>query len=639
MMMERVNPSVGLVDDVIITVNNVAPIADADVSQNIVDEGTPVDFFGSQIDPGADTFTYVWTFGDGGTSNEQNPTHPYADNGVYTVTLTVTDDDGGIGVDTLSILVNNVPPLATATVDQNPANEGVDLTFTGDGTDPGADTLSYHWEFGDGESADGQVVTHPYMDNGCYVATLQVTDDDGDSDTTWIILHINDLAPTADAGPDRTVALAEVVVFDGSGSSSYPDSIVSYEWDFGDGDTALGMVVTNSFDAVGTYTVTLTVTDDDGSIDSDTALVTVLVPGVELMPSDVVFSPANAVDVGVTVTVSGKITNYGNTDAASVIVRFYEGNPDNNGDGKPDMGAVQIGSDQIYSIPSGQSVNPTVLWTSSLGYHTIYVWADPDNFVPEYDETNNLALNSIIGGSDLVPSNIVYTPSSPTAVGTIIGITADVTNRGGTAVTNVLVRFYLENPDSNNDGFEDPAAVQIDDATIPSLAPGQTATTPPIQWTPSAADIYDIWVWVDPAMQPNKEGAILEAIETNNLETSTFSVGPDLSISFMDITFSDNPVAEGTMVSITVVIHNQGGEDAFNVAVDVYDNEIKKKALIESKIPRIGSIAAGDTYTWTLSWVSTGVGYHNIWVVIDSKNDVLEYDESNNEAYNVLSVT
>ncbi|UCE48725.1 MAG: PKD domain-containing protein, partial [Phycisphaerales bacterium] len=83
--------------------------------------------------------------------------------------------------------------------------------------------------------------------------------------------------PVADAGPDQTVLVNEVVEFDGSASYDEDGTITSYLWDFGGGTpTGSGMVVTHAYSAAGTYTVTLTVTDDDGATGTDAATITVL---------------------------------------------------------------------------------------------------------------------------------------------------------------------------------------------------------------------------------------------------------------------------------------------------------------------------------------------------------------------------
>ena len=74
---------------------------------------------------------------------------------------------------------------------------------------------------------------------------------------------VND-EPVADAGPDMSVLVNQLVEFDGSGSYDPDDDIVSYEWDFGDDTGGSGETPNHSYSAIGTYTVTLTVTDDDG---------------------------------------------------------------------------------------------------------------------------------------------------------------------------------------------------------------------------------------------------------------------------------------------------------------------------------------------------------------------------------------
>ncbi len=81
--------------------------------------------------------------------------------------------------------------------------------------------------------------------------------------------------PVADAGPDQMVYVGETILLDGSGSHDPDGSIVSYEWDFGDGDIASGVEVSHSYSEPDSYTVTLTVRDNKGKVDTDTCLVTV----------------------------------------------------------------------------------------------------------------------------------------------------------------------------------------------------------------------------------------------------------------------------------------------------------------------------------------------------------------------------
>jgi chitodextrinase len=81
--------------------------------------------------------------------------------------------------------------------------------------------------------------------------------------------------PTANAGPNQTVNVGDTVNFNGSGSTDSDGQINYYAWNFGDGTTTTGVTASHSYDAAGTYTVTLSVVDDDGALDTDTAVVTV----------------------------------------------------------------------------------------------------------------------------------------------------------------------------------------------------------------------------------------------------------------------------------------------------------------------------------------------------------------------------
>ena len=118
------------------------------------------------------------------------------DNGNYTVTLTVADEEGDSVSSTLDVTVNNLAPTIAEITGETNILEGTEVTYSATASDPGDDTLTYSWDFGDGNTASGQDVTHIYSDNGNYTITLTVSDDDNASSTQTLNVTVNNVAPT-----------------------------------------------------------------------------------------------------------------------------------------------------------------------------------------------------------------------------------------------------------------------------------------------------------------------------------------------------------------------------------------------------------------------------------------------------------
>jgi PKD repeat protein len=88
--------------------------------------------------------------------------------------------------------------------------------------------------------------------------------------------------PVANAGPDQIVIVNNIVAFDGSSSTDPDGTIASYAWDFGDTKTGSGVTTSHAYTTAGTYTVTLTVTDNGGLTGSDSATITLKTPAQTL---------------------------------------------------------------------------------------------------------------------------------------------------------------------------------------------------------------------------------------------------------------------------------------------------------------------------------------------------------------------
>ena len=141
-------------------------------------------------------------------------------------------------------------------------------------TDPDGSVASYSWAFGDGATGTGKTATHAYAAAGSYDATLTVTDNRGatSSATKTVKVTAANQAPVA-AFTSTPTALK--VAFDASTSSDPDGSVSSYAWSFGDGATDSGKAVSHTYAAAGTYSVKLTVTDDQGATGTVTHAVTV----------------------------------------------------------------------------------------------------------------------------------------------------------------------------------------------------------------------------------------------------------------------------------------------------------------------------------------------------------------------------
>ena len=253
---------------------NQPPVADAGGPYSAA-EGEPVQFNGSgSTDPNGNgtIVSYDWDFGDGSTGTGVAPTYAYAVEGSYVVTLTVTDNgslthSNQTSADIAAPAPVNQPPVADAGGPYT--GMAVDpVQFDGSGSSDADGTIvSYDWDFGDGSTGTGVAPTYAYAVEGSYVVTLTVTDNGSLTHSNQTSADIAAPAPVnqppvADAGGPYTGMAVDPVQFDGSGSSDADGTIVSYDWDFGDGSTGTGVAPTHIYAAEGSYVVTLTVTDD-----------------------------------------------------------------------------------------------------------------------------------------------------------------------------------------------------------------------------------------------------------------------------------------------------------------------------------------------------------------------------------------
>lgn len=190
-----------------VIVENVAPVIEIgnDITCN---EGDTLHFNADVTDPGInDTFQYLWNFGDETTADTKEASHIYGDNGIYNVTASVWDDDGGSDNDVLTVTVLNVTPNADPGGPYT-GSLGREMTFTGTAYDPGFNEgLKYVWDLdGDGTfESVGKTATYTYDKTGIYNIRLEVTDKDGASDTSGTTVTINNGPPVIADIPKQVI--------------------------------------------------------------------------------------------------------------------------------------------------------------------------------------------------------------------------------------------------------------------------------------------------------------------------------------------------------------------------------------------------------------------------------------------------
>lgn len=129
-------------------------------------------------DPDGEIVSYAWNFGDTSQSTGVEADHTYDEPGTYTITLTVTDDDGSTDAQShqVTVTASNVAPTAGFDAEVDNLTVAVDAA---DSSDPDGTIEDYGWDFGDGTTGSGETAEHGYAEAGTYDIVLTVTDDDG----------------------------------------------------------------------------------------------------------------------------------------------------------------------------------------------------------------------------------------------------------------------------------------------------------------------------------------------------------------------------------------------------------------------------------------------------------------------------
>jgi len=177
----------------------------------------------------------------------------------------------------------NQSPIASFTANPTSGIAPLEVAFdASNSSDSDGNIISYAWDFKDGSTGSGQTITHTFSSTGSYNVELTVTDNDGATGSATknvTVIEAPNQPPTANftATPISGVVPLQVS-FNTSSSSDSDGNIISYAWDFKDGNTGSGETINHTFSSIGSYNVKLTVTDNEGATDSTTKTITVTEP-------------------------------------------------------------------------------------------------------------------------------------------------------------------------------------------------------------------------------------------------------------------------------------------------------------------------------------------------------------------------
>lgn len=234
--------------------------SDCDADFEFTVDGTTVSFENfSESDTGPIT-SYLWTFGDGETSDAENPVHVFDEPGAYEVCLTIETSGGCIDDRCETILIGDIECAASFTYEA----EGLVVDFD-NSSEAAGDITGYYWEFGDGSTSDAEEPTHTYDEAGVYdvCLTISAETEDGEACTSVYCLTI-EISDEAECSASYTIEHDGLTAYFNSTTDPGPDDVESYFWEFGDGTTSDAENPMHEYDEAGEYEVCLEVIFADG---------------------------------------------------------------------------------------------------------------------------------------------------------------------------------------------------------------------------------------------------------------------------------------------------------------------------------------------------------------------------------------
>lgn len=289
----------------------------ADFSANPLCLGLPTDFTDESTVAGADNIiNWTWDFDDGSPlNNTQNPQYQYGSANTFDVNLSVETNHNCVHDTTMSIEIYDLP-TSSFTFNNECYNENIQFT-----EQASANSAQFDWDFGDGNTSTDPNPQHQYAAPGDYTVELTVTTAIGGCTDVFDAVVTAYPIPT----PQFTMnneCVQDNVSFTDQSNVIAPSTVNTWDWSFGDGNTATGANPSHLYASEGIYDVKLIIETDHGCKDSLTQQVTVYpMPVVDFTPTDV------CLDYATQFTNLSTVSNlYSNNTNDNYLWDFADGN-------------------------------------------------------------------------------------------------------------------------------------------------------------------------------------------------------------------------------------------------------------------------------------------------------------------------
>ncbi|MCX6287239.1 MAG: PKD domain-containing protein [Bacteroidetes bacterium] len=256
---------------------NANPVADFTATSAC--QGNATTFTDNSTSTAGTIVTWLWDFGNGGSSAAQNPTYTYSSGGTFNVSLTVTTSNGCVHTVTKPVQVWPTPNVMFSYT--SPTCAGSSVTFTDISTTSHGYVTLRNWDFGDSQSGSSATptISHTYTSGGTYQVILTITTSDGCIASKTISVQIQYNPISGFSWSPITCEMTPVLFTDNSQQNG-GGQITQWLWTFGDpgsggNNTSYQQNPTHNFTAAGPYIVHLKVTNASGCYKDSSATVTI----------------------------------------------------------------------------------------------------------------------------------------------------------------------------------------------------------------------------------------------------------------------------------------------------------------------------------------------------------------------------